>query len=292
MRKMALLLCLLAGHSLVFADGHPLPLWQLDGEHNRIYLLGSVHLLREQDYPIPTAIYAAYDDAETLIMELDMDDLDPAASQQVITRLGVIEGERTLADLLGPEHYAEAQRIADTLGVPLGLLNKNEPWLAAISIEQMMLQRTGFNPQFGIENHLLEKAVKDRKDVLGLEEFEQQLSYLDSLSPPAQRSLLLETLKEAGDIEPMMDALTNAWRNGDLNFLESETLAQMQAFPELYEALVVARNRDWTRQITDLLDDRQDYLIVVGALHLVGEDGVPNLLARRGNTIRQVRQPD
>ncbi len=81
-------------------------MWQIDGMNNRIYLLGSIHLLREKDHPIPSAIYDAYDDAETLIMELDMDDVDPIATQAMTVELGLIQDDRTLADLLGPETYA------------------------------------------------------------------------------------------------------------------------------------------------------------------------------------------
>lgn len=272
------------------ADEHPLTLWQLDGEQNRVYLLGSVHLLREQDYPLPSAIDDAYRDAETLVMELDLDDLDATAAQSTVTELGMIEGGQTLADLLGNEAFDEASRLAESLGVPLAALAATEPWLAAISIEQMMLNRIGFDPEFGVESYLANKAGEDQKDILGLEELAEQLGYLDGLSISAQRALLLETLREAGEIEPMMDSLIAAWRFGDIAYLEANTLKDMQNYPELYEALVLRRNRNWVRKIVDLLDDDQDYLIVVGALHLVGEDSVPALLRQRGNEVSQVRQ--
>ena len=273
---------LLAVPALARSDGHPLPLWRLDGDQNQVYLLGSVHLLREQDYPIPSAIYAAYQDADTLIMELDLDDLDPASTQQVVSQLGMIQDGRTLADLMGSEHYAQAERIASEIAVPLKMLSTSEPWLAAITVEQLMLSRLGFDQNLGIESHLVARAGSDQKDVLGLEEFAQQLGYLDSLSIDAQRALLLETLREATDIGPMMDGLIAAWRRGDLEFLEANMLSDMQDYPEIYQALVVARNRDWTGQIEELLDDSQNYLIVVGALHLVGDDSVPAMLRKNG----------
>ena len=282
---------LLALPALVLAD-HPLPLWKLDGEQNRVYLLGSVHLLREGDYPLPSAIYDAYDDADTLIMELDMDDLDPANAQQVVARLGTIQDGRTLADLMGSQEYAEAASIAGGIGVPLEAFATAEPWLTAITVEQIVLTRIGFDSNLGLESHLVSRAGKDQKEILGLEEFAEQLGYLDSLSIAAQRSLLLETLREAEEIGPIMDGLIAAWRKGDLDYLESQMLEDMQAYPEIYEALVVARNRNWTTQIEALLDDTEDYLIVVGALHLVGEDSVPAMLRGKGSTVTQMRQSD
>ena len=289
MRRLVLAMLILAAGGAA-AESHPLSMWQLNGAANRIYLLGSVHLLREQDYPLPSTIYTAYQDADTLIMELDMDDLDPAVTQALVSELGLIEDGRTLRGVLGEDLYAQAEEIADEINIPLPIFAQSEPWLAAITVEQLMLTRVGFDPNLGIETHLMGKAASDGKEILGLEEFAQQLGYLDALSIDAQRSLLMQTLSEAGEIEPMMDGLIDAWRRGDMSFLESEVLADMQDQPELYEALVVARNRDWTNQIEALLDDKQNYLIVVGALHLVGEDSVPSMLRRNGKEVVQMRQ--
>lgn len=281
----------LSSLQVAIAD-HPLPLWQIDGDNNRIYLLGSVHLLREQDYPLPSVLYAAYDDAEALIMELDMDDLDPVQMQTLVAELGSLPAGGSLADVIGQDTYAEAETLAAKIDIPLPMLASVEPWLAAITIEQLMLQRIGFNPEFGIEAHMVGKAAADRKEILGLEELEEQLGFLDGLSLPAQRSLLLQTLSEAGEIEPMMDGLIGAWRNGDTAYLEENMLEEMQAYPELYSAIVVERNRRWVDDILSRLDDGQDYLIIVGALHLVGEDSVPALLAMRGHEARQLTQPE
>ncbi len=281
---------LLALPAIANADGHPLPMWQINGTSNRIYLLGSVHLLREQDHPLPAAIEAAYEDADTLIMELDMDDIDPVATQALINDLGMIKGGGTLSELMGADLYAEAAKIADEISIPLAMLSSTEPWLAAINIEQLILMRIGFDPQFGVESFLMSKAAIDHKEILGLETIEEQLGFLDRMSLDAQRSLLMQTLTESGDMENMMDELVAAWRHGDIEYLEENMLAEMQDYPELYEALVVARNRNWTKQIEALLSHDQDYLIIVGALHLIGEDGVPSMLRELGRESVQMWQ--
>ncbi|MCH8336897.1 MAG: TraB/GumN family protein [Proteobacteria bacterium] len=159
---------LLAGYPALAAEnGHPVSMWQIEGTSNSIYLLGSIHMLREQDHPIPSVIYAAYREAETLIMELDMDDIDPVAEQALATELGLIQDGRTLRDLMGPERYAEAESLAAELQIPLRLLDKSEPWYAAVNIEIMMLMRIGFNPMHGIEFHLSELAKRDHKEIFG-----------------------------------------------------------------------------------------------------------------------------
>ena len=275
----------------IAADAHPLSMWQVDGQQNRIYLLGSIHLLREQDHPIPSAIIDAYKEAETLIMELDMDDMDPVESQSLATELGLIHDGRSLADLLGPDTYAEAQELALAATIPLDLLSQAEPWYAAMNVELMLLMRIGFNPALGIESHLMEMAATDQKEILGFETIRQQLGFLDGLSADAQREMLMQALSEGSEILGMMDGMIDAWRHGDTTFMEENLLADMQDYPELNQTIVIDRNLDWTAQIEELMDDDDDYLIVVGTLHLVGDDGVPELLSGRGHTVIQLQQP-
>lgn len=283
---------LLAGcPALAAENGHPVSMWQIEGASNSIYLLGSIHMLREQDHPIPSVIYAAYREAEALIMELDMDDIDPVADQALASELGLIQDGRTLHDLMGPERYAEAESLAAELQIPLRLLDQSEPWYAAVNVEIMMLMRIGFNPMHGIEFHLSELAKRDHKEIFGLETTRQQLEFLDNLSLASQREMLIQTLSDSMGLAQVMDDMIDAWRHGDIEFLEKNLLADMQEFAELYEAIVVNRNRNWVEKIQELLSEKDDYLIVVGTLHLVGEQGVPYLLSQRGFDVIQLHQP-
>ena len=288
-----LLACLLAlpGFSAPQDVGHPISMWQIEGNNNRIYLLGSVHVLRAQDHPIPTAIDDAYEDAEVLIMEVDMDDIDPIEMAGLVNELGMIGDGGSLQEIMGPTLYGEAVDYATRLEIPLEMLGETEPWLAAITVEQMMLLRIGFNPQYGIEFHLSAMAGKDQKEILGFETAREQLEFLDGLSMPAQRSLLMQTLQESLSIEEDINLLINAWRYGDIDYFEETLLAEMRKFPELYKTLVVDRNRAWVEKIKKLTTEKDDYLVVVGALHLVGEDGVPALLSKQGISADQLNEP-
>lgn len=270
------------------ADSQPVTMWLAEGANNRVYLLGSVHLLRQQDHPLPAAMEAAYDDAEALLMELDMDDLDATRIQALTNQLGVIQDERTLRDFMAADDYEQAARAAAALDIPFEMLQKTEPWFAAITIEQLVLMRLGFNPLYGIEMHMTMKATQDGKPIEGLETIDEQLSFLDNLSADAQIDLLLQTLDEGGNIASMMDDMIRAWRDGDVKYLEDNMLDDMSQYPELFEVIVSRRNQRWVQSIEALLDDDDDYLVVVGALHLIGDVGVPTLLARRGVKIRQV----
>lgn len=272
------------------ADGHPVTMWLVEGTQNRVYLLGSVHLLRESDHPLPEVIDAAYQDAESVVMEIDMDDIDPLAMQGLVNELGLLPDGTSLEDVMGAAMYEEAVAAAEAIDIPLDMLGRSEPWLAAMTVEEMLLFRLGFNPMLGVEMHLTAQAMRDGKPIEGFETVEEQLRFLDELSPGAQNEMLLQTLKESAELASLMDEVIEAWRRGDTAFLEETLLADMQQYEELNRTLVVDRNHRWLDRIEELLTHDDDYLIVVGALHLVGEDGVPNLLEANGARIQQLQE--
>ncbi len=288
---LTLLLCAFSCQVYAEAAGHPVTLWRAEGRSNVVYLLGSIHLLRPEDLPLPTIIDAAYDEAEVLIMELDMDDMDPAAAQRVFSEHGVLRDGTTLRDLMGEEMYASAETAAEAIDIPIEMLSQSEPWLAAITVEMMALYRIGFSPMLGIEMQMTSKAVSDGKPIEGLEDVHEQMQFLDGLSLEAQRDMLLSTLEEGASIGETIDEMIRAWRYGDIDTLESGLLETFAEHEELKDSLVTQRNRRWVGQIDALLVDDDDYLVIVGAMHLVGADGVPNLLAEQGVDIRQLSEP-
>ncbi len=274
------------------SSGHAVPLWQIDGRDNRIYLLGSVHMLRESDHPLPAVFYDAYDDADALVMELDVTSVDPVATQALVNELGMIKDGKQLDELLGATDYSAALSLADRANIPLAMLAGAEPWLAAVTIDVLMLTRLGFSPAYGVEMRFAELAANDGKAISGLETERQQLEMLDGLSAPAQRDLLLQTLAEGQDVDSAMNELIASWRNGETDEIESSLLQDIRQYPEIYQAILVRRNENWVGQIFELLDDPQNYLIIVGAMHLVGDDGLPALMEKKGLAVRQLRQSE
>jgi uncharacterized protein YbaP (TraB family) len=276
----------------VHADtsGHPVTMWKIGGSNNAIYLLGSIHLLRRDDYPLPSILDSVYDDVEVLVMEIDMDDLDPIAMQTAFTTHGVLHDDTTLQDLMGNDLYEQAIDAAYVIDIPLDMLSKTEPWYAAMTVEIMMLSRMGFDPALGIEMYMMSKAKNDGKRIDGLETFEEQIQFLDGMTLQAQRDMLMSTLTESAKLDDMMDELIDAWRHGDTEFLATGMLDDMAEHEELSKSLVTDRNARWVTQIEALLDDADDYLIIVGALHLVGQEGVPRLLERNGHDVLQLSE--
>ncbi len=269
------------------SQGGTPPLWQLAGNKNSIYLLGSVHVLRSDAQPLPAPILRAYQDADVLYMEIDLDDLDPTEVQQFTLSNGVLPAEQTLAGLMGAQRYARARSEAQKLGLDLDQLARLEPWVVAISAVQAQVMRLGLDPQAGVEQRLVRDAVRDHKEVRGLETVADQFGVFDRLSLERQQEFLLMSLEEAAELPEEVDELIAAWSRGDVERLAQLMSEGFEQFPDLYQPLVVTRNRNWARQIVELLDDEQDYMIVVGALHLAGPDSVIEMLKAQGHSAQR-----
>ncbi len=268
------------------ADDGP-AIWEFSGPSATVRLLGSVHVLRQTDYPLPARVNKAAEQAQCLVFELDLDDLDPIESQTLLVSLGNIEGNRTLQDIMGPADYRRAAERSMQLGIDLDLFSQVEPWLAAMTIMNTQFLRLGFLPQLGLDQQLAAMAAADGKEVLGLETLEFQLGLFAGLSDRMQSELLLQTLDEAGRLEEQMGDLVAAWRQGRTEALAAELGRSFNDYPDLYRRLVTDRNSDWIDRIADLAAGDRDCLVVVGALHLVGRGSVIDLLRKRGIDVRR-----
>lgn len=263
------------------ADAHA-PLWAVHGAHNTVYFLGSVHVLKAQERALPDAVAVAYRRASVLVMELDVRQAKVDALAAPVAALAMLPEGTTLAAELGPDAYARFVEGATRAGLAPTALERYRPWFVAMLLTQAGYSRQGYEFSEGVESQLARRAEADHKRVLGLETLEQQLSVFATLSGDDQRRLLLYALDDANEAPEVMDEIVAAWRRGDATALEALLRHGFDAFPELYAPLTTDRNRRWVEALVPMLGERRDYLVVVGALHLVGHDGVLELLRARG----------
>jgi uncharacterized protein YbaP (TraB family) len=257
--------------------------WALHSSHNTVYLAGSVHLLRPDNSALPPAFNKAYDDAETLVMELDLDDFDPIVAQSWMTEHGTLPGDATLKSTIGEARYKRVAAEANRLGLPLQNMQKFEPWTIALTLVELQYAKLGFDPEEGVEKQLERRARADGKEIRGLETLPEQLGKIDGLTYAQQAKFLDLTVQDMHEMADDTDELLAAWRIGDTEKLTKLLGVEYKGFPELYGALVTERNRNWIPKIEALLTDPdKNYLVVVGALHLVGKNGLIELLSARG----------
>jgi uncharacterized protein YbaP (TraB family) len=276
----ALLLAFAAAPAL--ADGES-SVWTIKGARNTVYLAGSVHALPKEHSEFPPALERAYQAAQRIVMEVDLDDLNPMEAVSFVTANGTLPADRTLQDVVGADKYGSIARLAASLDLPEFAIAKLEPWAAAMVLTQFALMKSGFDPALGIDMQLADRARADGKSIDGLETVEEQLGIFDSRSVEEQTRFLLDSTEDAPQLHADLQRLVAAWRTGDLAALQKEFLEERAKTPELYDALLGERNRKWMPKIEALLAEKGDVLVVVGALHYVGPDGLLELLRRAGH---------
>lgn len=265
------------------------PVWQVSRGAGTVYLAGSVHLLDSARSRLPQGFDIAYSDAEVILMELDLDDVDEAAAQQYLLAHAMLPPGETLRARLGAQQYEKLAAEAQKAGLPIEGLAMLEPWAIALTLSQLQMAALGLNPEQGVEKQIERRARADRKPIDGLETLEQQLGVLDRMSPADQARFLDLTLEDADEMQADLDRMLTAWRAADLEALEQLLLEEYTRMPALYRALVADRNRAWLPGIEARLASRDDTLVVVGMLHLVGPDGLLELLERRGLRVERVK---
>jgi len=258
------------------------PVWALHGEHNTVYLAGSVHLLKANDSRLPAAFDRAYSGSKALVMELDLNKVDPAEAAGWMLEHGTIPEGGSLRALIGDDRYRRVSAEADRLGVPMEAVDMLQPWAVGIELVEMQYVQLGFDPQQGVEQQLQQRALADGKPISGLETLDEQLGVLESLPPADQLRFLDMVVSEMRDVQGETQSVVSAWRSGDTTKLAALLSDEYRSFPALYRVLVADRNKHWVPQIEKLLHEKQDYFVIVGALHLVGEGGLLELMRRDG----------
>lgn len=263
-------------------------LWKAQSKANTIYLLGSIHLLKAENYPLPAAMEAAFAQAQVLVLEINPDSLMLPSMQQFILRKGMFGEGKTLQSSLSPETYELMQKHAEAIGINLALLQGFEPWLVGLTLTSAKLQQMGLSAEHGVDQYFFKKAKAANKPVLNLESVAFQISRFDNMPLQQQDAFLLESLQEWALIESELNAIVRAWSTGEADSLAAKLFEGLQSHPEVYAALITERNRSWLVQIEKFLLADKVHLLVVGAGHLVGEEGLINALLQRGYLVEQL----
>jgi len=263
-------------------------LWKVESSQGTAYLLGSIHLLKKDSVGLNAAIDVAFNKAKRLVFEIDLLHEGTEKMQQLILQKGIIRDGDTLQQKVSPETYELAAKWANDLGIDFKVLSPLKPWVAALTMLVMQLQKLGYDPNLGVDRQLAQRAKEANKPVSGLETAEFQVGLFDQLSPRMQDLMLRQTLTEMAQLGKSVDDIVRAWRSGDVAAAEKFFADSMKDFPEIQEKLVDERNRNWLAEIDRLLKPEEPVLVVVGAAHLVGKNGVVELLKGRGYKVEQL----
>ncbi|WP_245622602.1 TraB/GumN family protein [Pseudoxanthomonas dokdonensis] len=277
---------------LIARQTPPVPLlWKVSDDDNAVYLLGSFHLLRPDDYPLSADVDAAYADAESLMFELSPDEMQSADLSSRMTRAAIRTDGNVLREDLDEATWQKLDDYASRNGLPLVNLSTFEPWFVALTISLIEMGKQGLDPGLGLDNHFMQAAAADGKPTVGLEQAQEQIDLLDGMDKQEQIQFVREVLDEADAGAAETEKLHAAWRAGDAATLGNEMAAEMKReYPRLYQRINVERNDKWVPRIEQQLSrpGSDDTLVVVGALHLLGADGVVQKLKAEGYRVERI----
>ncbi|MGH8442161.1 MAG: TraB/GumN family protein [Nevskiaceae bacterium] len=257
-------------------------LWEVQGPKARHYLLGAVHLLPASSRPMPAALDAAYATTQALVVETDLEAL---VTPQVQGRmLGAAREDRKggLQARIGKSLYAKLQKRAAALGMPTPVCADLRAWFCALALELYPLQQAQFSSEFGIDNEYYERAREDDRLVIPLETPEFQIGLFAQMPEPLATQMLAATLDESTYESQTPEELYRMWRTGDLVALGRLVGDLRRQYPKLYARILADRTRAWAGPLAERMKQDVPLLVVVGAAHLPGADGLLVLLKARG----------
>jgi len=268
-------------------------LWEVTSDNTTVYLLGSVHIGKADLYPLSPAIEDAYDDSQYVVVEVDVGSAGLFDSVELLMEKGMYPPGDNLQSNIPADLYSRLINKLEELeaGLFLSMIDAFEPWVVYTMIVDLEYLELGYGAEYGIETYYLNKAAEDGKGVLELESMEFQLDVLDSLPYDLQILLLEDTVyNPLVEFEEQIESMFEVWRAGDVTEMEQMVFGGVEGYPQyqlINEALIDERNFLMVEKLEGYLEDDEVYFVIVGAAHLIGENGLVNLLIEAGYEVEQ-----
>ena len=261
-------------------------LWKVESGSKVLYLAGSVHALTADVYPLNPIFDRAFAASDMLVEEIDLSQGDLLTLGPLLLAKGMYQDGRTFESAVSKETLALVHKRLDS---PMAqqLVRGMEPWMVMLMLTAMQVQQAGLDVNLGLDKYFFDKAQVARKTVVGLETAESQIDRFDQMPEPLQEQLLRSTLEDLDAQNRELAAIVAAWQRGDALSLEQTLLGGFKQYPAAYQSLIVERNNNWMPQIEKCLGRDTPCLVVVGAAHLIGPDGLLALLQKRGYRVEQ-----
>lgn len=265
--------------------------WTARCDTATVHLLGSVHVGSEDFYPLDPVIEAAYEDSDVLAAELDLSDPKVAleAGYLLMEKATLPAGE-TLRDRVADETWDELKAYLAARQLSEATYDRMRPGAVAMFLAVQEVQRLGFDPRLGVDMHFLERARQDGRRIEALETPAEQIDALLADDVLTDELLLRESLAQMDTLATMLDEMLKAWRCGDADAIDRLVTEQMLDDPRLvafHDRILVQRNRRMVERIRARLQPGEVWFVVVGAAHLVGEAGLPDLMREQGFAVDQ-----
>jgi uncharacterized protein len=264
-------------------------LWKVQSKTTTVYILGSIHFMKKEMYPLDKKIEDAFDKTQILAVEANVNDVSKIDIQKLL-ETAFYTGNDTLENHVSKETYELVKKEFEGTGLPILVINKQKPWILALTLTSLDLARSGYDPEYGIDMHFLSEASV-RKEIKELESIDYQINLLSGFSDMDQEAFLLYTLKDLNSLDTEVDQLIRTWKTGDAKGMESlliKSFHEDQKLTSVYEKLLYERNRNMVLKIEGFLKTAESHFVIVGAGHLVGDKGIIEMLRKKGYLVEQI----
>ncbi len=264
-------------------------LWKVQSKTSTLYLLGSIHFLKQENYPLHAAIEQAFAQSSFLVVEADTSDVGKLNTNRLLGKALYPEND-SIRNHLTPETYELLVKETGKVGLSPEVAARQRPWFLALTLEALELVKLGFDPGYGIDSYFLSRAQGSKK-VLELEGIEEQIDLLSGFAEKEQELFLLYTLKDLRILADEVTRLVNAWSTGDTSGMESiitRAVRQDRRLEPVFKKLLDDRNKRMASTIEGYLGRSGNYFVVIGAAHLIGDKGIVTLLKNKGYTVEQL----
>lgn len=265
--------------------------WVVDSEQKgRLFLCGTIHILREDDYPLAPGYEAAYMFSEKLVLELPPGEGSSPELAKKMSQLGMFSADTSLEANVSAEAWKSVQAWAKRRGLDPSSMNRFRPWFVSILMTAKEYAELGATPDLGVDTHFSGRAQADGKPGEGLETTDFQLQMFASLTNRQQQELLDQTLAELSTVANEYEKMIQAWKKGDLTALHNMLFREAEKHPDLMNLFLNARNLVWIDKLDAMLRRGDKAMVLVGAAHLTGDTGLIELLKKRGHRVRHYRE--
>ncbi|MEO1405214.1 MAG: TraB/GumN family protein [Pseudomonadota bacterium] len=262
-------------------------LWRVSDEDTTVFMFGTVHVLKPDIDWLSDDVRDIVRDADAIYFEADVEStVAQTTLVRAVTDLGLYTDGSTLSERLDDDQLREVNETLELLGIPPTGLDNMRPWLASIQLADLHLTQQGFAMDSGVERILAREAKITNVPTRYLETGAEQISLLASISEETQIEMLVETARQIEDEPNLLDEMITEWAEGDVAAL-SELVAEDETFisEETTTIMLTGRNENWARQIDELLEaEAGQFVVAVGAAHLVGEGSLQEKLQDFGHT--------
>ena len=261
-----------------------LSLWRIDNLNATVFLLGSIHALKPEYYPLDPAINAAFQASEITVFEIDVAKISSFEIANIMQELGTYALPKSIISELQPETLALLNNYIEQNKLDIADFRQLRPWLISLRLGLLELSKSGFETSLGIDLHFQNKARLEKKTILQLETFSEQMALLAGDSKEVQDIVLNATLKEVDQMQSVLALLVSAWQSGAAQEMYDLSVDQTRVSPELgkqMERILDFRNTKMAEKIEAYLGTDKTYFVVVGALHMGGQQGLLNLLGEK-----------